>query len=47
MKMKGAASHVELDQEFALHFVLRDGKFVTVQAFLTWHEALTNVGLKE
>ena len=47
VKMKGAASHVELDQEFALHFVLRDGKFVTVQAFLTWHDALTNVGLKE
>jgi hypothetical protein len=44
--MKGAASHVELDQEFALHFVLRDGKFVTVQAFLAWHEALANVGLE-
>ena len=47
VKMKGAASHVELDQEFALHFVLRDGKFVTVQAFLAWHEALANVGLEE
>ena len=46
VKMKGAASHVELDQEFALHFVLRDGKFVTVQAFLTWHEALAKLGLK-
>ena len=47
VKMKGAASHVELDQEFALHFVLRDGKFVTVQAFLAWHDALANVGLEE
>ena len=47
VKMKGAASHVELDQEFALHFVLSDGKFVTVQALLGWHEALTNVGLEE
>jgi hypothetical protein len=47
VKMKGAASHVELDQEFALHFVLRDGKLVTVQAFLAWHEALANVGLEE
>jgi len=47
VKMKGAASHVELDQEFALHFVLSDGKFVTVQAFLAWHEALAHVGLEE
>ena len=47
VKMKGAASHVELDQEFALHFVLSDGKFVTVQAFLAWHEALAHVGLAE
>ena len=47
VKMKGAASHVELDQEFALHFVLRDRKFVSVQAFLTWQEALTNVRLKD
>jgi hypothetical protein len=45
--MKGAASHVELDEEFAIHFVLRHGKFVTVQAFLSWHDALANVGLEE
>jgi ketosteroid isomerase-like protein len=47
VKMKGAASHVELDQEFALHFVLREGKFVTVQAFLTWREAREAVGLEK
>jgi ketosteroid isomerase-like protein len=47
VKMRGAASHVGLDQEFALRFVLRDGKFVTVQAFLAWHEALASVGLEE
>ena len=47
VKMRGAASHVGLDQEFALRFVLRDGKFVTVQAFLAWHEALANVGPQE
>ena len=47
VKMKGAASHVELDEEFAIHFVLRDGKFVTVQAFLAWHDALANAGLEE
>jgi ketosteroid isomerase-like protein len=47
VKMKGAASHVALDQEFALHFVLRKGVFVIVQAFLAWHEALADVGLEE
>ena len=47
VKMRGTASHVALDQEFALHFVLRDGKFVTVRAFVAWHEALANVGLEE
>lgn len=47
VKMRGAASHVGLDQEFALRFALRDGKFVTVQAFLAWHEALANIGLED
>ena len=47
VKMKGRASHVELDQEFAFCAVLRRGKFVTVQAYLAWHEALANVGLQE
>ena len=47
VKMRGTASHVALDQEFALHFVLRDGKFVTVRAFVAWHEALADVGLEE
>jgi len=36
VKMKGAASHVESDQEFAVRSVLRDGKVVTVQSFLAW-----------
>jgi len=47
VKMRGTASHVRLDQEFALHFVLHDGKFATVRAFLAWQEALANVGLEE
>ena len=47
VKMRGAASHIALDQEFAAHFVLRDGKFVTVQAFLAWGDALKAVGLEE
>ena len=40
VKMRGGTSHVELDQEFALHSLLSDGKFVRVQAFLSWREAL-------
>jgi ketosteroid isomerase-like protein len=47
VKMRGAASHVELDQEFAVRSVLRDGKFFTVQAFLAWADALKAVGLEE
>jgi ketosteroid isomerase-like protein len=46
-KMRGAASHVELDQEYALLHVWRDGKVVTVQGFLGWCEALKAVGLEE
>jgi ketosteroid isomerase-like protein len=45
VKMRGAASHIELDQEFAVHSVLRGGKVVTVEAFLAWREALQAVGL--
>jgi hypothetical protein len=45
--MKGAASHVELDQEFALWFALGAGKLARVQAFLTWAEALQVAGLAE
>ncbi len=47
VKMKGAASHLKLDQEFAVHSVLRDGKCVTVQAFLAWRDAFNAVGLEE
>src|SRR5438309_8184582 len=34
VKMHGGTSHVELDQEFALHSVLSGGKLVRVKAFL-------------
>ena len=43
-KARGTASHVELDQEYALRFVLRDGKVVTIQGFLGWSDALKAVG---
>jgi ketosteroid isomerase-like protein len=45
VKMRGGTSHVELDQEFALHSLLADGKFIRVQAFLTWREAIEAAGL--
>src|SRR3954451_2728065 len=47
VKMKGGASHVELDQEFAFHAVLRDGKVTAVRSFLAWEEALEAAGLRE
>jgi hypothetical protein len=45
-KLRGSASHVELDQEFAIHFLLHDGKFIRVHAFLSWTDALEAVGLR-
>ena len=47
LKLRGAASHVELDQEFAVHFVLREGKLVSVHAFLGWRPGLEDAGLPE
>jgi ketosteroid isomerase-like protein len=46
-KLRGSASQIELDQEFAIHFLVRDGKFIRVHAFLTWTDALRAVGLRE
>jgi ketosteroid isomerase-like protein len=47
VKMRGGTSHVEFDQEFALHSLLSDGKFIRVQAFLSWRESLEAAGLAE
>ncbi len=47
VKMRGGASQVELDQEFAIHSVVRDGKFIRVQAFLSWQAAREAVGLRD
>jgi ketosteroid isomerase-like protein len=46
VKMRGGTSHVELDQEFALYSLLRDGKVIRVQSFLSWREALEAGGLE-
>ncbi len=45
--MRGGASHVELDQEFAVHFLVREGKIVRLRGFLTWQEALEAAGLAQ
>jgi ketosteroid isomerase-like protein len=47
VRMRGAASQVDLDQEFAIHSRLRSGKVVSFRAFLAWGEALESVGLRE
>jgi ketosteroid isomerase-like protein len=46
-RMKGGTSHVEFDQAFAIHFLLRDGRIVRFQGFLGWQEALEAAGLRE
>jgi ketosteroid isomerase-like protein len=43
--MKGGASQLELDQEFANLFLLRDGQVARSTAFLSWAEALQAAGL--
>jgi hypothetical protein len=47
VKMRGGASHIELDQEFALRAVFRAGRVVTLQAFLAWRDALAALGIAE
>jgi hypothetical protein len=38
------ASQVELDQDFATHTVVCDGKVIRVEGFLSWDEALEAAG---
>jgi len=42
--MRGGTSHVELDQEFALNSLVKDGRLIRVKAFLSWQDALEEVG---
>jgi ketosteroid isomerase-like protein len=46
-RLRGGASHVELDQEFAVHLQIDGGKIVRIQGFLAWQEALEAAGLSE
>jgi ketosteroid isomerase-like protein len=46
-QLRGGASHVELDQEFAIHLLMDAGKIVRIQGFQAWQEALEAAGLRE
>ncbi|MGA8927533.1 MAG: hypothetical protein WB462_15075, partial [Solirubrobacterales bacterium] len=43
----GDASHVEVDQEFAIHFLVEGEKVVRIRGFREWQAALEAVGLLE
>jgi ketosteroid isomerase-like protein len=45
VKLKGSASHLQLEQEFAVLSELSDGSVTSVQSFLEWPKALAAVGL--
>jgi ketosteroid isomerase-like protein len=44
VRLRGGASHLELDQEFALHLELDRGKVIRVRGFTAWQEALEAAG---
>jgi ketosteroid isomerase-like protein len=46
-QMRGGASHVELDQEFAVQLEIDGGRVVRIHGFLAWQEALEAAGLEE
>ncbi len=46
-RLRGVASHVELDQEFAFNLLISGGKIVRIQGFLEWREALDDAGVRE
>jgi ketosteroid isomerase-like protein len=47
VKMRGGASHIDLDQEFAVHTRLQDGQVISVRSFLAWQEAVEAAGLEK
>ena len=46
-RMRGDASHVEFEQAFAVHFVVRDGQVLWFRGFLGWPAALEAAGISE
>jgi ketosteroid isomerase-like protein len=46
-QLKGGASHIELDQEFAVRFLIEGGKVARIDGYRTWQDALEAAGLRE
>lgn len=46
-QLTGGASRIELDQEFAVGFLVRGGRIARIDGFGTWQEALEAAGLRE
>jgi ketosteroid isomerase-like protein len=45
--LRGGASHVDLDEEFAIHLLMDGGKIVRMHGFPAWQDALQAAGLRE
>jgi ketosteroid isomerase-like protein len=43
----GRASRIDLDHDFAIYLLVRNGKAIRGDAFLTWQEGLDAAGLRE
>jgi hypothetical protein len=46
-RLRGGASHVEIDEEFAILFDLGGGEIVGMRGFVGWSQALEAAGLQE
>jgi ketosteroid isomerase-like protein len=45
--LRGGASQLDLDQEFAVHLLMDRGRIVRMHGFAAWREALQYAGLRE
>ena len=46
-RLTGGASHMELEQEFAIRLLMRHGRIVRLDGYRTWQDALEAAGLSE
>jgi ketosteroid isomerase-like protein len=46
-QLRGGASHMELDLEFAVRFEIEGDKIARIDGFRTWQEAFEAAGLRE
>jgi ketosteroid isomerase-like protein len=47
VQMRGGASHLEMDHEWAIHCSVRNGKIFRIHAFSDWRKGLEAAGLSE